>query len=105
MQPSRGVEEILKDEFIDANRERCINASREMYTVLATHTNSEASAIVRTVTGLDGVKVWRKLYENESRRTLGRLFWVQRECMYPKPAKVVSQVSWRSSCGKRSGEP
>ena len=50
------------------------------------------TALVRSVTGLDGVESWARLHANYSRRTLGIIFRVQRECMYPKPAKEVSQV-------------
>ena len=35
---------------MDANRERCMKASREMYGVLAGYTSSEASTIVKSVT-------------------------------------------------------
>ena len=38
------TEEVLReDQFVDANRERCMKASREMYSVLARYTSSEAS--------------------------------------------------------------
>ena len=44
-------DEVLKeDRFADANRERCIKTSREMYSVLARYTSSEASTIVKSVT-------------------------------------------------------
>ena len=51
---------MKKDEFVDANREKCIKASIVLYSVLATYTNSEASTIVRRVTGLDGVEAWSR---------------------------------------------
>ena len=41
---------------------------------------------------MDGVRAWARLHANYSRRTLGRMFRVQRECMYPKPVKDVGQV-------------
>ena len=43
------AEEILKvDEFVDANREKCIKASeRNVLCVVVRYTNSEASTIVR----------------------------------------------------------
>ena len=86
-------DEVLKeDRFVDANRERCMKTRREMCSVLARYTNSEASTIVKSVTELDGVGAWAKLHANYSRRTLGRMFRVQRECMYPKPTKDVGQV-------------
>ena len=53
----RNVEEILKDdESVDGNREICIKARKEVYSVLARYTNFEASTIVRSVTGLDGAE-------------------------------------------------
>ena len=77
---------------MDASRERCMKASREMYSVLARYTSSETSTIVKSVTELDGVRAWAKLHANYSRRTLERMFRVQSACMYPKPAKDVGQV-------------
>ena len=86
----RVVEEILKDvEFVEANGEKCIKASSELYSVLERCTNSGASTIV---TELEEWKDGRSTCENCSRRTLGRMFWVQRACMYPKLVKDVSQV-------------
>ena len=35
---------------------------------------------------------WKKLFEKYSKRTMGRMFRVQRECMYPKAVRDVSQV-------------
>ena len=77
---------------MDANRERCVKAGKEMYGVLARYTNSEALTIVKSVSEMDGVRAWARLHANCSRRTLGRMFRVQRECMYPKPVKDVGQV-------------
>ena len=45
-----------------------------------------------SVSEMDGVRAWARLRANYSRRTLGRMFRVQRECMYPKPVKDVGQV-------------
>ena len=93
---TEGIEsigEILREaKFVDANRERCVKAGKEMYGVLARYTNSEALTIVKSVSELDGVRAWAKLHANYSRGTLGRMFRVQRECMYPKPVKDVDQV-------------
>ena len=87
------IEEVLKEaKFVDANRERCVKASKEMYGVLARYTNSEALTIVKSVSEMDGVRAWARLHANNSRRTLGRMFRVQRECTYPKPVKDVGQV-------------
>ena len=87
------IEEVLREaKFVDANRERCVKAGKEMYGVLARYTNSEALTIVKSVSEMDGVRAWARLHANYSRRTLGRMFRVQRECMYPKPVKDVGQV-------------
>ena len=87
------IEEVLREaKFVDANRERCVKAGKELYGVLARYTNSEALTIVKSVSEMDGVRAWARLHANYSRRTLGRMFRVQRECMYPKPAKDVGQV-------------
>ena len=48
-----------------------------MHSVLARYTNSEGSTIVRSVTGLDGVKAWRRRHANYNRRTLEIIFRVQ----------------------------
>ena len=41
---------------------------------------------------MDGVEAYGRLHKEYSRRTLGRMFRVQRECMYPKAAKDLSSV-------------
>ena len=93
MTGSKSTEEILgEDRCLDANREMCREARREMYSVLARYTSYEALTIVQSVTELDGVGTWARLHANYSRRTLGRMLKVQRVCMYPKPAKDVGQV-------------
>ena len=87
------VEEVLREaKFVDASRERGVKAGKEMYGVLARYTTSEALTIVKSVSEMDGVRAWARLHANYSRRTLGRMFRVQRECMCPKPAKDVGQV-------------
>ena len=53
------------DAFIDANRDNASTFVKEMYSVLARYRNSEASTIVRSLTGLDGVEV--RLHTNHSR--------------------------------------
>ena len=60
--------------------------------MLAMYINSEASTIVKSVTGLEGIVAWTSLHAKYSRRTLGRIFRAQREGMYPKLAKDVGQV-------------
>ena len=48
--------------------------------------------LVKAARDMDGVEAYGKLHENYSRRTLGRMFRVQRECMYPKPVKDMNHV-------------
>ena len=87
------IEEVLRGaKFVDANRERCVKAGKEMYGVLARCTNSEALTIVKSVSEMDGVRAWARLQAKCSKRTLRRMFRMQRECMYPKPLKDVGQV-------------
>ena len=84
----RNVEELLKDdELVAANTEKCIKASKELFSVLARYTNSEASTIVRIWMEQKVGKTPRKKKKN--RRTWGIIFRVRRECMYPKPAEYV----------------
>ena len=47
----------------------------------------ELQAQTKGAKEMDGVAAFGMLHENYSRRTLGRMFRVQRECMYPKAAK------------------
>ena len=63
-------------------------------------TSSEASTIVRSVTGLEEVEAWLLLFANYSRRTLGLILRVLRGCMYPKPAKDVSQLGDQAARGE-----
>ena len=67
-------------------------ASSEFYSILAKFTEGEAATLVRGVSELDGLVAWGTLHERYSRRTLGRMFRVQRECMYPKQAKNLRDV-------------
>ena len=69
----RNAEEILQDdEFVDANREKCIEASEEVYSASAECTNSEASTIARSVTGLDGVEAWARLHAKLQQKNIGK---------------------------------
>ena len=88
------IEEVLREaKFVDANRERGVKAGKEMYGVLARYTNSEALTIVKSVSEMDRVRAWARFTcELQQKNTLGRMFRVQRECMYPKPVKDVGQV-------------
>ena len=95
MREGKDAKEILNDiDDLEENydHEKCIKASKELYSLLARYTGAEAAMIVRSVTGLDGVEAWGKLHASYSRRTMGRMFRVQRECMYPKPAKELGQL-------------
>ena len=66
------IEELSREaKFVDANRERCVRAGKEMYGVLARYTNSEELTIVKSVSEMDGVRAWARLHANYSRRTLG----------------------------------
>ena len=40
---------LREDQFVDVNRERCLKASREMYSVLARYTSSESSTSSREI--------------------------------------------------------
>ena len=72
----RGVEEILKDdEFVDAHRAKCVKARREMCSVLAVYTISEALTIMRTVTERSMDNFIKKL----RLKNMERMFRVQRE--------------------------
>ena len=72
------IEEALREaNFVDANREKCVKAGKEMHGVLARYTNSEALTIVKSVSEMDGVRARAKLHANYSRRTLARMFRVQ----------------------------
>ena len=67
---AESIEEVLKEaKFVDANREKCVKAGKEMYGVLARYTNSEALTIVKSVSEMDGVRAWARLHANYSRRT------------------------------------
>ena len=72
--------------------------------MLAMYINSEASTIVKNETGLEGIVAWTSLHAKYSRRTLGKIYRVQRECMYPKLAKDVGRVrldflQWEGEAG------
>ena len=85
---SRNLGEILKeDTFLDVNKEACAEASRELWSVLATYTSSGASTTVKSVTDLEGVEAWSKLHANYSGKNAGEIFRVQRASMHPKTGK------------------
>ena len=89
----RNLKKTLKeDTFVDTNKEPCLKARRELFSVLVRYTSSEASTIVKSVTGLEGVEAWSNLHANYCRRTMARIFRVQRERTYSKRATHVSHV-------------
>ena len=66
------LEEISKeDAFVDTIEEN-VSRRAESCTVLARYMSSEASPIVRSATGLAGVKAWSRLHAHHSRRALGK---------------------------------
>jgi len=71
---------------------RCAKASAELYSFLVRYTSSEAATVVKGAVEMDGVEAYGRLHENYSKRTLGRMFRVQRECMYPKAVKDLNGV-------------
>ena len=55
-------------------------------------TTGEAAAIVRNVESYDGTEAWGLLNTACNKRTLGRIFRLQKECCYPKRVDDVSKV-------------
>lgn len=74
------------------DHKRCSKASAELYSVIARLTSMEAATVVKGAGNMDGVEAYGKLHANYSKRTLGRMFRVQRECMYPKAVKDLAGV-------------
>ena len=88
----RNPENVLKEHtFMDTDKGACVNASRELHSALARYMWTEASTIVKSVTGPSEVQEFLKSYANYNRRTSGRICRVQYACKYPKPAKDVCQ--------------
>jgi hypothetical protein len=116
-QGKKSTEEIIREaneeELDKYNVEEMKKASIEFYGFLARHTTSEAAIIVRSVKTMEGLETWNKLYEAYTGRTIGRLFRLQRECMYPRPSKDVAGVRvailnweerWRGMMSELQGE-
>ena len=59
-------------------------------------TTDEAANVDRSVNSMCGVEAYGRLHMTYSSRTMGRLFRMQRECMYPKAVRELS--------GLRSGD-
>ena len=86
----RTIATVLNDAmFEEPGQAQCKKSTKGKYSLLTRYTGSEAATIVRSVTGLDAWSILRAKY---SRRTLGRTYRAQRECMYPKAAKDASQA-------------
>ena len=67
----KNLEEALKeDTFMDADKGAYVKASRELYSAPTRHTSSEASTIVQSTTGLEGVESL-----HNSRRITIEEFW------------------------------
>ena len=69
-----------------------MKASKEMFTIFATHVSAEALAIVRSVESMDGMQSWVKMHENYDRRMWKRLLRVLRLCTHPTLEQDVCQV-------------
>ena len=104
----RNAEEILKgDEFVGANRAKCIQPSKEMDSVLTTRTLKRRQ---RDGTGRRSLgKTPCKLQQKKT----GRIFRVQRERTYQNPAQNVSQVrlaimqlegKWKATMSELGGD-
>ena len=79
----------IEDKF---DHRRCLKASGELYSFLTRYTSMEAATVVKGARDMDGVEAYGMLHENYSKRTMGRMFRVQRECMYPKAVKELGNV-------------
>ena len=77
---------------LDGKWGEAVQASSELYSTLAKYTDGEAGLMVKGVAELDGLLAWGTLNKQYSQRTIGRMFRVQRECMYPKQAKNLREV-------------
>ena len=71
----------------------CERGTKELYSFLSRHTDGEAATVVRGVDEMDGIKAFGALHARYSRRTMGRMFRMQKECMYPRPVKTVGDVA------------
>ena len=96
--PKRGARSLMgrddvDDELSDDEATRkVVKASGELYSFLVRYTGGEAATVVREAGEMDGVEAYGRLHENYNKRTIGRMFRVQRENMYPKAAKDVNGV-------------
>ena len=111
--PKRSFKEVVDakyDEFVpDEVVGRMKKASSEFYAFLVRTTSGEAALVVKQVESLDGVEAYGKLHERYSRKTMGRMFRLQRECMYPKEVKkweevVAAIMQWENKWRKMMAE-
>ena len=80
-------------EDLDSKYSGCERGTKDMYSFLCRYTEGEAATVVRGVEEMDGVKAFGVLHARYSRRTMGRMFRMRRECMYPKLVKTVGEVA------------
>ena len=104
-------EELLEIADADENYDTkgCLRASAELFSFLTRFTKSEAATVVKGAKDMDGLLAYSLLHENYSKRTLGRMFRMQRECMYPRGAKDLAGVKiaimqWEERWKRMKGE-
>ena len=89
--PEELIEEA--DELGDRyDKQRLTQASAELFSILTRYTSGEAATVVRGAAVMDGVAACGLLHENYSKKTMGRMFRILRECMYPKEVKDLNGV-------------
>ena len=94
-QRGKETEELIEaaDELGERyDKQRLIKASAELFSILTRYTSGEAATVVKGAAVMDGVAAYGLLHENYSKKTMGRMFRIQRECMYPKEVKELSGV-------------
>jgi len=94
--PGMSTEEIIAEiDPMDTvlNMPDCKRGSAELYSILARYTTGEAAALVKsTKNERDGVEAYGRMHESFNKKTMGRMFRIQRECMYPKEVKDLSKL-------------
>ena len=80
-QEGQGVWNITDEhgEVAEVEHVKCTQASREMHSMFARYTGSEAVTAVRSVSGLDGVESWCRFYASYNRITFGLVLRVPRQ--------------------------
>ena len=82
--PGRSTRELLAmadPGELEGKYGEVVQASSELYSMLAKYTDGEAGVMVKGVAELDGLMAWGTLNKQYSQRTIGRMFRVQRDCM------------------------